>query len=178
MIARASNVGQRRETCDERADRLWLEPMHEVRVVLTAVQLLLAFLLAVAFTPAFGHLGGTDRLLYVVCGLCGVGAMAALTGLVALHRLVTGLRLKPETVAWASRLVTAGMALLPAMTSLGILVLLRQVTARGTALLLDAGLALWCGVCWLVPAALLRRRPRPDTRPAAVPEARRRTGVR
>ncbi|MGW5346114.1 DUF6328 family protein [Streptomyces sp. NPDC004050] len=42
------NVGQRRETCDERADRLWLEMVYEVRVLLTAVQLLFAFFLPVA----------------------------------------------------------------------------------------------------------------------------------
>ncbi|MCX5309097.1 DUF6328 family protein [Streptomyces sp. NBC_00160] len=95
MMARASNVGERIETCDERADRLWLELMHEVRVVLIAVQLFLAFLLAVAFTPAFPRLTGFDRLLYLVCVLCGAGAMAALTGPVALHRLVTGRGVKP-----------------------------------------------------------------------------------
>ncbi|MGW7453958.1 DUF6328 family protein [Streptomyces sp. NPDC054787] len=158
MIARAANVGQRQETCDERADRLWLELMHELRVVLTAVQLLLAFLLAVAFTPAYGQLRPTDRALYLVCVLCGVGALAALTGPVALHRLVTGLRLKTEMVAWASRLVAVGMTLLLAMTSFGLLVVLRQITSPGAALLLDTALALWCAACWLVPASLLRRR--------------------
>ncbi|MGW7187863.1 DUF6328 family protein [Streptomyces sp. NPDC054838] len=151
-------MGQRHETCDERADRLWLELMQEVRVVLTAVQLLLAFLLAMAFTPAYGQLNRTDRLVYLVCVLCGAGAMVALTGPVALHRLVTGLRLKPETVAWAARLVAVGMTLLLAMTSLGLLVVLRQITSPATALALDAGLALWCAVCWLVPALLLHRR--------------------
>ncbi|GAA3385498.1 hypothetical protein GCM10017750_64350 [Streptomyces racemochromogenes] len=72
MIARASNVGQRRETCDERADRLWLELMHEVRVSLTAVQLLLAFLLAVAFTRSGTWAGRTGCSTW--CAGCAVSA--------------------------------------------------------------------------------------------------------
>ncbi|WP_199816126.1 MULTISPECIES: DUF6328 family protein [unclassified Streptomyces] len=178
MIARAANVGQRLETCDERADRLWLELMHEVRVVLTAVQLLFAFLLAVAFTPAYGRLGDTDRLLYLLCLLCGAAATAALTGPVALHRLVTGLRLKSETVAWASRLVAAGLVLLLAMTSLGLLVVLRQVTGPVTALLLGASLSVWCALCWGVPAFLLRRRSRSRRMSWAAPEVSEAGGAR
>ncbi|MFJ6793134.1 DUF6328 family protein [Streptomyces sp. NPDC091268] len=174
MIARASNVGQRQETCDERADRLWLELMQEVRVVLTGVQLLLAFLLAVAFTPAYDRLNHTDRLLYLVCVLCGAGAMAALTGPVALHRLVTGLQLKPEAVLWASRLVATGMVLLLTMTSLGVLVVLRQITGAGPALVLGGAVAFWCGVCWVAPALVLRhrRRARGAERPSAPSRAR------
>ncbi|WP_185922041.1 DUF6328 family protein [Streptomyces sp. WAC06614] len=160
MIARAANVGQRQETCDERADRLWVELMHEVRVVLTAVQLFVAFLLAVAFTPAFGRLDHTDRILYLLCLLCGAGAMAGLTGPVVLHRMVTGLELKSETVAWASRLLAAALVLLLAMSLLGFLVVLRQITGATTALLLSAALGLWCAVCWAVPALVLRRRNR------------------
>ncbi|MEV5969610.1 DUF6328 family protein [Streptomyces sp. NPDC051921] len=158
MIARAANVGERQETCDERADRLWSELMHELRVVLTVVQLLLAFLLAAAFTPAYGQLDHTDRLLYLVCVLSGAAATAALTAPVALHRLVTGLEVKSETVAWASRLVATGMVLLLVMTVLGILVVLRQITGALPALLLAAALALWWAMCWVLPALLLRRR--------------------
>ncbi|MEU3726292.1 DUF6328 family protein [Streptomyces sp. NPDC031705] len=153
-------MGQRRETCDERADRLWVELMHEARTVLTAVQLLLAFLLAVVFTPAYGRLNDTDRFLYLVCVLCGAAAMAALTGPVALHRLVTGLELKPEAVAWASRLVAVGLALLLGMTSLGLLVVLRQITGAAPAVVLDATLVLWCVACWIAPALVLRHRHR------------------
>ncbi|MGW4163757.1 DUF6328 family protein [Streptomyces sp. NPDC004788] len=167
MISRAANVGERQETCDERADRLWSELMHEVRVVLTVVQLLLAFLLAASFTPAYGQLDHTDRLLYLVCVLSGAGATAALTGPVALHRLVTGLGVKSETVAWASRLVATGMVLLLAMTVLGILVVLRHITGSVPALLLAALLALWWIACWVLPTLLVRRRVRerrPDAR--------------
>lgn len=86
--------------------------------------------------------------------------MAALTGPVALHRMVTGLKLKSETVAWASRLVAAALALLLAMTSLGLLVVLRQITGSTTAFLLSATLTLWCALCWSIPAYLLRRHDR------------------
>ncbi|MFF7296168.1 DUF6328 family protein [Streptomyces sp. NPDC008265] len=170
MIARAANVGQRLETCDERADRLWLELMHEVRVVLTAVQLLVTFLLAVAFTPAYERLADTDCLLYLLCLLCGAAVMAALTAPVVLHRLVTGLRQKSETVAWASRLVAAGLILLLTMTSLGLLVVLRQVAGPTTGILLGTLMFLWCALCWGVPAYALRRRGRVRPAPRPAPE--------
>ncbi|MER7338833.1 DUF6328 family protein [Streptomyces sp. NPDC000075] len=60
--ARLLGPGDRHESCDERADRLWAELLHEVRVALTAVQLLLAFLLAAPFTQVFARLPGTDHL--------------------------------------------------------------------------------------------------------------------
>ncbi|GAA4877505.1 hypothetical protein GCM10023235_66850 [Kitasatospora terrestris] len=166
MIARAANVGQRTETCDERADRLWMDLMHEVRVVLTAVQLLFAFLLAAVFTPAYERLDHTERLLYLLCLVSGAGALVALTGPVALHRLVTGLKVKTEAVAWASRLVTVALALLLTMTSLGLLVVMRQITGAFTALLLTIALTLWCGLCWGVPAFLLRRNLRIGRQPS------------
>lgn len=90
------------ETREERADRKWAELLQEVRVTQTGVQILFAFLLTVAFTPHFQSLGQVDRSIYVVTVLLGAAATGALIAPVSLHRIVTGRRLKPETVAWAS----------------------------------------------------------------------------
>ncbi|MFI9001848.1 DUF6328 family protein [Streptomyces sp. NPDC053541] len=157
MIARGEGVGDRQETCDERADRLWGELLHEVRVAFTGVQLLFAFLLAAAFTPVFARLGQTDRLLYVGCVVLGAAAIGTLTAPVCLHRLVTGLGVKPEAVVWAARLTSAGLVLFFGTIALALLVVLRMVVGAPVALAIDAVLLLWFAACWLLPALLLRR---------------------
>ncbi|MFF8602161.1 DUF6328 family protein [Streptomyces sp. NPDC015232] len=157
MIARGEGVGDRQETCDERADRLWGELLHEVRVAFTGVQLLFAFLLAAAFTPLFARLGQTDRLLYVGCVVLGAAAIGTLTAPVCLHRLVTGLGVKPEAVVWAARLTSAGLVLFFGTIALALLVVLRMVVSGPVALVIDAVLLLWFAACWLLPALLLRR---------------------
>ncbi|MBT2471537.1 hypothetical protein J7E97_27650 [Streptomyces sp. ISL-66] len=157
MDARGPGPGDRTETVDERADRLWCELLHEVRVALTGVQLLLAFLLAASFTPAFQELGRLDQYMYVACVLLGAAATGALIAPACVHRLVSGLGVKPETVVWGARLTSAGLCLLLAMVALALLIVLRTVLGAWVALALDGGLLLWFGLCWLVPGLLLRR---------------------
>lgn len=157
MNLRDPGPGDRTETVDERADRLWCELLHEVRVALTGVQLLLAFLLAAAFTPAVQHLAGSDRYMYVACILLGTAATGALTAPVCLHRLVTGRGVKPEAVVWAARFTTAGLSLLLGMVTLALLVVLRTLLSAPVALLLDGCLLLWLSACWILPGLLLRR---------------------
>ncbi len=78
-------------------------------MIQTGVQILFAFLLTVAFTPRFTTLEPTDKAIYVVTVLLGAATTGALIGTVTFHRLVTGHRLKPETVVWASRLALLGI---------------------------------------------------------------------
>ncbi|MGW0390673.1 DUF6328 family protein [Streptomyces sp. NPDC003042] len=158
MNVRGVGPGDRRETGDERADRLWGELLHEVRVTLTGVQILLAFLLAAAFTPVFERLSTPDQYMYVACVLLGAAATGALTAPVCVHRLVTGLGLKPETVVWAARFTAVGLVLLLGMVALALLIVLRMVLSAPVALALDGVLVIWFSACWLLPGLLLRRR--------------------
>jgi hypothetical protein len=157
-IAR-TGPGKRRETPQQRLDRLWGELLREVRVALAGVQLLFVFLLAVAFTPLFPRLGESDRLMYVVCLLLGAAATGLLTAPVSIHRMVTGRGMKYEAVTWASRFTIAGLAILLCMVALGLLLVLRSVTALSdrTALILDVAVVGGLTLCWLVPAVLMRR---------------------
>ncbi len=148
------------ETQEERADRRWAELLQEVRVTQTGVQILFAFLLTVAFTPRFQSLGQGDRVIYVVTVLLGAAATGALIAPVALHRLVTGRRLKPETVDWASRFTMAGLVLLLCTVASALLLILRVVVADVTALWLAAAALLWFVTCWFVPAIWLFHRSR------------------
>ncbi|QHC22647.1 DUF6328 family protein [Streptomyces sp. GS7] len=148
----------RHETPEERADRRWSELLQEVRVIQTGVQILFGFLLTVVFTPRFAVLGQADRVIYVVTVLLGAATTGALVGTVTFHRLVTGHRLKPQTVLWASRLALVGVVLLLATVASALLLILR-IALNGTAApWVVAGLVAWFVLCWFaLPAWVLHR---------------------
>ncbi|MCX5345624.1 DUF6328 family protein [Streptomyces atratus] len=154
----------RHETPEERADRQWNELLQELRVAQTGVQILFGFLLAVVFQPRFTELSDTDRTIYVVTVMLGSATVAALIGPVSYHRLLTGRRLKPQTVTWASRLTVLGLVLLLCTMCSALLLILRVALHNPLALWLVGGMALWFLVCWFVfPAwALARSSPSPE----------------
>ncbi|GHF06269.1 DUF6328 family protein [Streptomyces morookaense] len=138
----------RRESPEERADRRWGELLQEVRVAQTGVQILFGFLLTVAFTPRFASLDDADRLIYVVTVALGAATTGALVGPVSFHRIVSGRRLKPQTVTWASRLTLAGVVLLLA-TVVSVLLLILRVALHNSAVpWLVGGLIGWLVLCW------------------------------
>lgn len=140
----------RHETEEERADRRWGELMQELRVAQTGMQILFGFLLTVAFQPRFTDLSETDRHIYMVTVLLGAATTGALVGPVSFHRLVTGRRLKPQTVEWASRLTLLGLVLLLCTITSAMLLILRVIVADFVALWLVVGTAIWFIICWFV----------------------------
>ncbi|MDW6066336.1 DUF6328 family protein [Streptomyces sp. FXJ1.4098] len=152
----------REETREERADRKWAELLQEVRVTQTGMQILFAFLLTVAFTPRFQSLSHADRTIYIVTVLLGAAANGALIAPVSLHRIVTGRRLKPETVHIAARFTVAGLVLLLCTVVSALLLILRVVVADVTALWLTVAALVWFVGCWFAPAAWLFHRHRKD----------------
>ncbi|GGJ27455.1 DUF6328 family protein [Streptomyces brasiliensis] len=138
----------RDETAEERADRMWVELIQEVRVAQTGVQILFGFLLTVVFTPAFARLAHTDRVIYIVTVVLGAAATGALIGPVSLHRLVSGRRVKPQAVSLASRLTFVGLVLLLATMTSSLLLVLRVATQADYVLLLVAVVVLWYLLCW------------------------------
>ncbi|MEV0008350.1 DUF6328 family protein [Streptomyces sp. NPDC047973] len=140
----------RNETEEERADRQWGDLLQELRVAQTGVQILFGFLLAVVFQPRFADLSMADRNIYVVTVMLGSATAAALIGPVSYHRLLTGRRMKPQTVTWASRLTKLGLGLLFCTMCSTLLLILRVALHNVAALWLVGGMALWFLVCWFV----------------------------
>ncbi|MEU9759218.1 DUF6328 family protein [Streptomyces sp. NPDC047985] len=148
----------RHETPDERADRQWGELLQELRVAQTGVQILFGLLLAVVFQPRFAELSDNDRTIYVVTVMLGSATAAALIGPVSYHRILTGRRLKPQTVTLAARLTVLGLVLLFCTMCSALLLVLRVVLHDALALWLVGAMALWFLICWFVlPALLLAR---------------------
>ncbi|MGQ4514313.1 DUF6328 family protein [Streptomyces sp. DW26H14] len=146
----------RDETPEERADRQWAELLQELRVVQTGVQILFGFLLTVAFQQRFGGLSDSERTLYIVTVALGAATTGALVGPVSLHRMLTGRRLKPETVVWASRLTVMGLVLLVCTMAAALLLVLRVAGGSTAATWIVAGMVAWFGVAWFVLPAVAR----------------------
>ncbi|MFF6814409.1 DUF6328 family protein [Streptomyces sp. NPDC012403] len=138
----------RDETAEERADRMWTELIQEIRVAQMGVQILFGFLLTVVFTPMYATLSDTDQTIYIVTVVLGACATGALIGPVSLHRLVSGRRIKPQAVRWASRLTMLGLLLLLATTSASLLLILRVATHDDFVPYLVAGVVCWYLLCW------------------------------
>ncbi|MGW0389990.1 DUF6328 family protein [Streptomyces sp. NPDC003042] len=138
----------RHETAEERADRQWEELVQEIRVAQTGVQILFGFLLTVVFTQHFQVLSRTDKTIYVVTIVLGSLATGALIAPVAFHRIVTGRRMKPQTVVWASRLTFAGIVLLLATLVAALFLVLRVATHDAFVPWLVAGVLVWFLACW------------------------------
>ncbi|MFB6565487.1 MULTISPECIES: DUF6328 family protein [unclassified Streptomyces] len=140
----------RSESAEERADRQWQELIQEIRVAQTGVQILFGFLLTVAFTPHFQALPQTDKVIYIVTVVLGALATGALIGPVSFHRIVSGRQIKPEAVAWASRLTFTGLILLLATCTSALLLVLRVATDNAVVPWLVAGVLAWYLLCWFV----------------------------
>ncbi|WP_307826832.1 DUF6328 family protein [Streptomyces pactum] len=140
----------RDETPEERADRRWGDLLQELRVAQTGVQILFGFLLTVVFQPGFGDLSDADRRIYVITVMLGAATTGVLIGPVSFHRLLTGKRLKPQTVVWASRLTLLGLALLLCTMASALLLVLRVVVRDAVAVWLVAAMVLWFVMCWFV----------------------------
>ncbi|WP_031480277.1 DUF6328 family protein [Streptomyces bicolor] len=157
MTERERRTG-RDETADERADRMWGELLQEVRVAQMGVQILFGFLLTVVFTPKYDTLDGTEQTIYIVTVVLGAAATGALIGPVSLHRLVSGRRIKPQAVTWASRLTFVGLILLLAVMAASLLLILRVATHDGYVPWLVTGVVVWYLLCWFVLPLWTRRR--------------------
>jgi hypothetical protein len=109
-----SRVGAsgRKETSRERLDRNLDELTGELRVVVTGVQVLFAFLLIVPFNPGFAHVGSFERAVYFVTLLLAALSAACTIAPSAQHRFLFRHDDKHHLVFSSNRIVIAGLAFL------------------------------------------------------------------
>lgn len=103
---------RRDESALERVDRNLEELTGELRVVVTGVQVLFAFLLVVPFDTGFAHIGAFERAVYFVTLILAALAAACLIAPSAQHRVLFRQDDKPHLVVIANRLTVAGLVFL------------------------------------------------------------------
>lgn len=155
------NYRARGETPSQRLDRNFVELLQEVRVAQVGVQALLAFLLAVVFTPRFGQLTSFQTDAYVLSLVLGAGSTALLIAPAAFHRVVFRKRLKRELVHACSRLALVGLILMMLSISTAMLLILDVVLGLRIALWLSGGMLCWFSLWWYVLPLRYRWRARP-----------------
>lgn len=152
----------RGETRDAVLDRNVNELLQEIRVVLTGVQILFAFLLTLAFTGPFDDLTTFGTTVYTVTLLSTASATVLLIAPVSYHRTLFRLRRKEELVAYADRALLLGLGLLVLGISSAVLLVLDVALGRLPAMAGCGFVLALAAVSWY--ALPLRARRRPEAR--------------
>jgi len=142
------NAEARGETPLQRADRAYGEVLQEIRVAQTGVQILFAFLLALAFQARFVSVTHPQRVIYAVTLMLCAAATALLIAPAAFHRLVYRRRLKQHLVEAASRLALAGLILLMFSLVSAVLLIMDVIFGTGLAAILASGTLAWFFTWW------------------------------
>jgi hypothetical protein len=144
------NAEARGETPMQRADRAYGEILQEVRVAQTGVQILFAFLLALAFQARFADITDFQRGVYVVTLMLCAGATALLIAPAAFHRVIYRRRLKQHLVRVANRLALSGLVLLLLSMVSAVLLIIDVVLGLAPAIVLAAAVLAWFTMWWFV----------------------------
>ena len=115
-------TGQGSESEKERLDRELIELLNELRVVLTGVQVLFAFLLTLPFTDRFQDLAPAQQFIFAVAFTVTATASVLLIAPTAYHRIRFRQQDKERMLQWANRFAIAGLCLLA--IAIGAIVLL------------------------------------------------------
>jgi hypothetical protein len=157
MPAAAVTARARGETVDQVLDRNLAELLQELRVAITGVQILFAFLLGLAFTARFATLDTFERTLYTVALLSTALATLLLIAPVPFHRIVFRHRQKAALVTVADRLLQAGLGLLGLAISSAVLLILDVTLGRWQGLVGGGLVALTGVLTWYVLPLRARR---------------------
>jgi hypothetical protein len=142
------NYAVRGESPTQRLDRNYGEILQELRVAQTGVQLLLAFLLTVAFTPRFATFTDFHRNVYVASLVLGAASNALLIAPAAFHRVVFRQRLKDKLVRVSNRFALCGLGLLMLALTSALLLILTVVLGNQLGAWIAGGSLAWFGFFW------------------------------
>jgi hypothetical protein len=141
-------------------DRAYGELLQEVRVAQTGVQVLLAFLLWLAFTPRLTAITDYQRALYVAALVIAALAIALLIAPACCHRITYGLQLKGMVFKIASICASGGYCLLFCALNCALLLILDVVLGSRLAAAIGTATVTWFALWWYLVPLMLRRRSR------------------
>ncbi|WP_205752730.1 DUF6328 family protein [Cryptosporangium phraense] len=160
-----------RETPTQRWNRNYLEILHEVRAAQIGTQLLLVFLLLLAFTGRFAETTQFQRTVYVVSLVLVAGATCLLIAPAPFSRLVFRRRLEAQLVRASSRFALWGVTLLMLAINAVLLLILDVVMGPPYAYWITGGTLVWFLIWWYVAPGWARagqRRRRKESTIAAL----------
>lgn len=147
------------ENTRQRLERNYSELLQELRVADAGVQILFAFLLALAFSSGFEKISGSQRAVYVVTLVCSALAAAFIIAPVSYHRWAFRKGRKPQTVRMAHTLTQCGLFFEMIAIVLAVYLVISVVLSVWWAAVLSGATAVIYIVVWYVlPAATRPRR--------------------
>ncbi|MGC9671514.1 DUF6328 family protein [Planosporangium sp. 12N6] len=152
------NFRIRGEAPAQRLDRCYTELLQEVQVAQTGVQVLLAFLLWVAFNPGFSSVTSYRRGLYVVALVLATLALALLIAPACANRVTYRRSLRAATLTLANRCAIGGTVLLFASLNCVLALILDVVLGSTLAAALGFTTVMWFALWWYILPLMVRRR--------------------
>jgi Family of unknown function (DUF6328) len=141
----------------QRDDRNFVELLQGVRVAVTGVQVLFAFLLTVPFAPGFARAGRLDHQLYYLALVTAAIASVLFIAPFAQHRILFRLGLKHELVRQANLYGILGAASLAVSMVSATLMVVHHIFGGVLPVLTAVVLAVLAGWLWFLEPALRRR---------------------
>jgi Family of unknown function (DUF6328) len=171
MGEEGSEQDGRKETSLERLDRNMSELNGELRVVVTGVQVLFAFLLIVPFNSGFAHVGSFERTVYFVTLILAALSAACTIAPSAQHRFLFRHEDKRRIVFLSNRIVIAGLIFLAfAMSGCLLLVATKLFGATAGVLTVVFGSLPFAVLWFAMPISRLRALDEREETPSAPPE--------
>jgi hypothetical protein len=148
LDAGAGGADEREETPAERLDRNLDELTSELRVVITGIQVLFAFLLIVPFNQGFRNVGSFERGVYFATLVLAAAATVCTMAPAVEHRLVFRQADKRHLVFHANRIVIAGMVFMALAMCGALLLVSSKLFGPGVGAVVAAVAAASFGVLW------------------------------
>ena len=139
-----------------RRDRELGELLQELRVAITGVQVLFAFLLSLPFTQRFGSLDPSQRRVYFAAVLATAMASLLLIAPAANHRLLFREGMKEGLLKTANRVTIVGLMSLACGIGLALYLVTTMVYTTNTAVLVAIAMGLMTFFTWFVLPRLLK----------------------
>jgi hypothetical protein len=148
----------RDETEGERLDRNWNDILQELRVTQTGTQILVGFLLTLAFQPRFAELDRFQVVVYLVIVVLAVLATALALTPVSVHRVLFRRGAKPQLVRFADGALRACLAAIALLLAGTVLLIFDVVLGRAVGVAAGAAALVLTGLAWIALPIGLRRR--------------------
>ena len=144
------------ETPKERRDRELVELLQEMRVAITGVQVLFAFLLTLPFTERYRHLSADERKVHFLAILAAALSSLLLIAPAANHRLLFRDGTKELLLRAANKLVIVGLVMLAAGIGLSLYLATAVIFSTPVAAVTAALVLAVTVFAWFVFPRLLR----------------------
>jgi hypothetical protein len=150
---------ERGESEAEREDRKWEDMLQELRVMQTSAQLTAGFLLTLPFQQTFADLTSFQQSWYLALVVLAAVVVALVLTPVAIHRRLSGHRVKGRVVASGHVLIRLSLGLLVLLVASVAAFIFQVVVGSTAAVVVGTALTvLMVSLHFVLPNALMRER--------------------